>query len=148
MKPKFVIGIGVILSAVIAVMVFTIIGNSSQEVKVNDLLAQTSGGAAPDRSFKLTGIVVGDSIVYDQNTLDLQFDLVQSREDVHGNLANAQRIRVQYRGVRPDTLVHEATAIVTGKVGPEGKFVANNSPDALLLQCPTKYENMAKEATR
>lgn len=148
MKPKFVIGIGLIIGAVIAVMIFTIIGNSSQEVKVNDLLAQTAGGATPDRSFKLTGIVVGDSIVYDQNTLDLQFDLVESRDVLHNGLANAPRVRVQYRGVRPDTLVHEATAIVTGKVSPEGRFVANNSPDALLLQCPTKYENMAKEASR
>ncbi len=67
---------------------------------------------------------------------------------LHTGLANAPRVRVQYRGVRPDTLVHEATAIVTGKVSPEGHFVANNSPDALLLQCPTKYENMAKEASR
>ena len=42
-------------------MIFTILNNNSQEVKVNDLLAQTAGGAVPDRSFKLTGIVVGDS---------------------------------------------------------------------------------------
>lgn len=147
MKPKFVIGIGLILGAVIAVMFFMIIGNSSQEVKVSDLLAQTAGGTIPSRSFKLTGIVVGDSIVYDQNTLDLQFDLVESRDVLHTGLASAPRVRVQYRGVRPDTLVHEATAIVTGKIGPEGRFVANNSPDALLLQCPTKYENMAKEAS-
>ena len=88
--------------------------------------------------------MVGDSIVYDQSTLDLQFDLVNAREDVHVTPISAPRIRVKYRGVRPDTLVHEATAIVTGKVAADGKFVANDSPDALLLQCPTKYAAIAQ----
>jgi cytochrome c-type biogenesis protein CcmE len=148
MKPKFVIGIGVIVAAVVAVMAFTIAGNASTEVKVNDLMAQKSAGAVTDRSFKLTGIVVGDSIVYDPATLNLQFDLVHSREDLHTNLANAQRVRVTYTGVKPDTLVNEATAIVTGKVGANGLFVTNDSPDALLLQCPTKYEEAAKSASR
>jgi cytochrome c-type biogenesis protein CcmE len=148
MKPKFVIGIGLIIGAVIAVMVFTILNNNSQEVKVNDLLAQMSGGAVPDRSFKVTGIVVGDSIVYDQLTNQLEFDIVHSREELHNNLATAGRVRVKYRGVRPDTLVNEATAIVTGRIGPDGRFIAADSPDALLLQCPTKYENAAKQAAK
>ena len=147
MKPKFVIGIGLIIGAVIAVMIFTILNNNSQEVKVNDLVAQTAGGAVPDRSFKVTGIVVGDSIVYDQISNRLEFDIVHSREDLHGNLANAARVRVKYHGVRPDTLVNEATAIVTGRVAPDGTFVAADTPDALLLQCPTKYENAAKAAS-
>jgi len=148
MKPKFVIGIGLIIGAVIAVMVFTILNNNSQEVKVNDLLTQMSGGAVPDRSFKVTGIVAGDSIVYDQLTNQLEFDIVHSREELHNNMATAGRVRVKYRGVRPDTLVNEATAIVTGRIGPDGRFIAADSPDALLLQCPTKYENAAKQAAK
>jgi cytochrome c-type biogenesis protein CcmE len=56
-------------------------------------------------------------------------------------------VRVAYKGVKPDTLVHEASAIVTGKLNADGKFHAGNSPDALLLQCPTKYETM-KEAAK
>lgn len=149
MKPKFLIGIGLIVVAVIAVMVFTIMGNSSTEVQVNDLLTkQRSGELTADRSFKLIGWVVGDSIVYDPNTLHLEFDLVHSREDLVSNLGAAERVRVVYRGVKPDTLVNEARAIVTGKVNGDGKFYAGNSPDSLLLQCPTKYEDMAKEASR
>lgn len=149
MKPKFLIGIGLIVVAVIAVMVFTIMGNSSTEVQVNDLLTkQRSGELTADRSFKLIGWVVGDSIVYDPNTLHLEFDLVHSREDLVSNLGTAERVRVVYRGVKPDTLVNEARAIVTGKVNGDGKFYASNSSDSLLLQCPTKYEDMAKEASR
>jgi len=148
MKPKFVFGIGLILVAVAAVMVFTIIGNSSMEVQVNDLVARRQAGQiAPDRSLKLIGWVVGDSIVYDPNSLHLEFDVVHSREDLFENLANAQRVRVVYRGVKPDTLTNEARAIVTGKVNSDGKFYAGNSPDALLLQCPTKYEDAAREAS-
>ncbi|MCS7056184.1 MAG: cytochrome c maturation protein CcmE [Thermoflexales bacterium] len=149
MKPKFVFGIGLIIVAVVAVMVFTIIGNSSMEVQVNDLLAKRQAGQiAPDRSLKLIGWVVGDSIVYDPNTLHLEFDVVHSREDLFASPSNAQRVRVVYRGVKPDTLMHEARAIVTGKMNSDGKFYAGNSPDALLLQCPTRYEDAAKEASK
>ncbi len=148
MKPKFLIGIGLIVAAVIAVMAFTIVGNSSMEVKVNDLKAQEAAGTLmPDRSLKLTGIVVGDSVTYDPNSLKLEFDVVHDRDALISNLASAQRVRVVYTGVKPDTLVNEAHAIVTGKVGADGKFHAGNSPDALLLQCPTKYDNAAKEVS-
>lgn len=149
MKPKFLIGIGLIVAAVVAVMVFSIIGNSSLEVNVNDLMAQKSSGAdLSQRSLKLTGVVVGDSVVYDSNTSQLEFDVVHSREDLINNLPKAQRVRLVYKGVKPDTLVNEAHAIATGKLGPDGKFYVGNSPDALLLQCPTKYEVMDKQATK
>ena len=45
MKPKFIIGIAMIMAAVIAVIGFTVTGNSSTEVKVNDLLARVAAGA-------------------------------------------------------------------------------------------------------
>lgn len=148
MKPKFLIGIGLILAAVAAVMVFTVMGNSSMEVKVNDLIAKEQAGQlTPDRSLKLTGLVVGDSITYDSNSLKLEFDVVNDRDQLINNLANAQRVRVVYQGVKPDTLMHEAHAIVTGKLAADGKFHAGNSPDALLLQCPTKYDNTDKQAS-
>ncbi len=149
MKPKFLIGIGLILAAVVAVMVFTVLGNSSMEVQVNDLIAkQQAGQLTADRSLKLTGLVVGDSITYDASSLRLEFDVVNDRDQLINNLATAQRVRVVYQGVKPDTLVNEAHAIVTGKLGADGKFHAGNSPDALLLQCPTKYDNADKQASK
>jgi cytochrome c-type biogenesis protein CcmE len=36
----------------------------------------------------------------------------------------------------PDLLRHEAQAIVTGRIGADGVFYA----DELLLKCPTRYE--------
>lgn len=142
MKPKFLIGIGLILVAIFAVMGFAIAGNSNLEVQVNDIQAQKAQGVdLTQRALKLTGVVVGDSITYDPSTLHLEFDVVNSRDDLVSNLANAARVRVVFQGVKPDTLVNEAHAIVTGKMGADGKFHAGQSPDALLLQCPTKYEN-------
>ena len=44
--------------------------------------------------------------------------------------------RVVYVGPKPDLLKNEAQAIVTGKLGEDGVFYA----DELLLKCPTKYE--------
>jgi cytochrome c-type biogenesis protein CcmE len=142
MKPKFLIGIGLILVAIFAVMGFAIAGNSNLEVQVNDIQAQKAQGVdLTQRALKLTGVVVGDSITYDPSTLHLEFDVVNSRDDLASNLASAPRVRVVFQGVKPDTLVNEAHAIVTGKMGADGKFHAGQSPDALLLQCPTKYEN-------
>ncbi|MFN3705692.1 MAG: cytochrome c maturation protein CcmE [Thermoflexales bacterium] len=147
MKPKFLIGLGLIVASIAAVITFAIMGNSSMEVRVNDLLAkQQRGEASSDRSFKLIGLVVGDSIRYDAQSLRLEFDVVNDREHLL-NHTKAPRVRVVYFGAKPDTLVHEASAIVTGRLSEDGKFYAANTPDSLLLQCPTKYDS-AKEATR
>jgi cytochrome c-type biogenesis protein CcmE len=43
---------------------------------------------------------------------------------------------VVYVGVKPDLLQNEAQAIVTGELGEDGIFYANE----LLLRCPTRYE--------
>ena len=148
MKPKFIIGIGIIVLAVIAVMGFAIAGNSSMEVKVNDVMSEKAQGIdLTQRALKLTGIVVGDSIVYNPSTAHLEFDVVNSRDELNNNIASAPRIRVVFQGVKPDTLVNEAQAIVTGKMATDGKFYAGQSPDALLLQCPTKYQNAQTAST-
>ena len=142
MKPKFIIGIGIIIVAVIAIMGFAVAGNSSMEVAVNDVVSQRAQGIdLSQRALKLTGVVVGDSITYDPSSLHLEFDVVNSRDDLVSNIAHASRLRVVYQGVRPDTLVNEAHAIVTGKLAADGKFHAGQSQDALMLQCPTKYQS-------
>jgi cytochrome c-type biogenesis protein CcmE len=142
MKLKFIIGIGIVIVAVAALMGFAIAGNSSLEVKVNEVVAQRAQGMdLSQRVLKLTGVVVGDSIAYDASSMHLEFDVVNSRDDLAGNLAKASRLRVVYQGLKPDTLVNEAQAIVTGKLGADGKFHAGQSPDSLMLQCPSRYQD-------
>ncbi len=146
MKPKFVVGIVIIVIAIFAVMGFAIAGNSNLEVQVSDVMKMKSQGEdLTQRPLKLTGVVVGNSITYNPSTLHLEFDVVNSRDDLVNNVATAPRVRVVYQGVKPDTLVDEAHAIVTGRMGADGKFYAGQSPDALMLQCPTKYQ--AADAT-
>jgi cytochrome c-type biogenesis protein CcmE len=53
----------------------------------------------------------------------------------------AARLQVEYVGPLPDLLRHEAQAIVTGRVGDDGVFYA----DELLLKCPTRYEESVPE---
>ncbi len=45
-------------------------------------------------------------------------------------------MKVVYVGPKPDLLRNEAQAIMTGHLGEDGIFYA----EELLLKCPTKYE--------
>ncbi len=99
-----------------------------------------------------SGAVIGDTIQYDPQTLTLQFEIANipgdNKEiDQMGGLATvlhqavldttSPRLKVVYNGVRPDLLKNEAQAILTGKLGADGVFHA----DELLLKCPTKYQD-------
>ena len=105
---------------------------------------------------RISGAVIGDLIQYDPETLTLNFTIAhtpgdQKEVDAQGGLAavlhaavadpNAARLQVVYKGVKPDLLRNEAQAIMTGKVGDDGVFYANE----LLLKCPTKYEEALPE---
>jgi len=51
------------------------------------------------------------------------------------------RVTVVYVGPKPDLLRSEAQAIMTGHLGTDGIFYA----EELLLKCPTKYEEAVPE---
>ena len=93
---------------------------------------------------------------YDPQTLTLTFivaDVPGDNNDIEaqGGLAavlheavsdpSRSRMDVVYNGAKPDLLRHEAQAIMTGHLGPDGTFYA----DELLLKCPTKYEEAVPE---
>jgi cytochrome c-type biogenesis protein CcmE len=95
--------------------------------------------------------VDGDTIEYDADTLTLRFTIAHVPADLDaidaaGGLAEAlhlavtdptaRRLEVVYVGPRPDLLRDEAQAIVTGHLGEDGVFYA----DELLLKCPTRYQ--------
>jgi cytochrome c-type biogenesis protein CcmE len=114
------------------------------------------GSSAINQSVRLSGAVLGDTIQYDAETLTLTFDVAHVSGDnaeieAQGGLAvvlyeavndpTRSRITVRYEGVMPDLLRNEAQAIMTGKLGEDGVFVA----EELLLKCPTKYEEAVPE---
>ncbi len=109
-----------------------------------------------DRDLRVSGAVIGDSIQYDLDTLTITFEVAHipgdnDEIDAQGGLGavlnkavtdpNSQRIQVVYVGPKPDLLKDEAQAIMTGRLGEDGTFYA----DELLLKCPTKYEDAIPE---
>ena len=107
---------------------------------------------------RLSGAVVGNTIDYDPNTLTLTFEIAHIPGDndeinTQGGLSAvlnkavsdpaSKRLNVVYVGPKPDLLQNEAQAIMTGRLGENSTFIA----DELLLKCPTKYEDAVPDQT-
>lgn len=148
-KRKFIIGGLVILSAVIYLIVSSTVAGAQYFFTIDELNAR--GEAAVGIPLRISGAVLGDSVDFDAETLTLRFTVVHMPADNdlvndEGGLAAAlyaavedesrARMNVVYVGVKPDLLRHEAQAILTGELGTDGVFYANE----LLLRCPTRYE--------
>ena len=151
---KFVIGGILILGAVVFLIWSSTAATSEYFLTVDELRAK--GPDIVDRNLRVSGAVIGDTIKYDAQTLTLSFEVAhvpgdQAMIEDEGGLAEAlhqavvdptrSRMKIVYVGPMPDLLRHEAQAIVTGKLGEDGVFHA----DELLLKCPTKYEEAVPE---
>ncbi len=131
-QTKFIIGGAVIVLAVAILIITSMSGAKTYYMTVGELKAQ--GAAAQGQKVRVAGIVIGDSIQWDERNLNLKFDI----QDDSG------RVAVAYHGLRPDMLQDEAEAVVEGALNAQGTFEATN----LMLKCPSKYEEAAtKQAT-
>jgi cytochrome c-type biogenesis protein CcmE len=148
-RSKFIIGGVVILAAVVFLIFSATQANAEYFMTIDELRAQ--GQSVVGRNLRISGAVVGDTIQYDPQSLTLTFQVANVPGDnaeieAEGGLAavlhaavadpNRTRMEVVYSGPKPDLLKDEAQAIMTGQVGPDGVFHA----DELLLKCPTKYQ--------
>ncbi|GAB4461856.1 MAG: hypothetical protein Kow0070_20050 [Anaerolineales bacterium] len=151
---KFVIGGLLILGAVVFLIWSSTAANSEYFLTIDELKAKSAD--VVNRNLRVSGAVIGDTIQYDPQTLTLTFEVAhvpgdQALINNEGGLAEAlhqavldptrSRLKIVYVGPKPDLLRHEAQAIVTGKLGEDGVFYA----DELLLKCPTKYEEAVPE---
>ncbi len=149
-RAKFIIG-GLIILAAVAFLIITSTKASAEYFLTIDEL-HTKGQAAVGQNLRISGAVDGETIQYDPKTLTLSFQVAQVPADnatinAEGGLAAVlhaaivdparARLNVIYHGAKPDLLRNEAQAIMTGHLGPDGNFYA----DELLLKCPTKYED-------
>ncbi len=149
-RTQVIVGGVLILAAVVYLIVSSTQANAEYFMTINELKAK--GTADVGKSLRVSGAVVGDTIQYDPKTLTLTFMVAnvpgdQSQIDAQGGLAavlhqavidpTRSRIQVVYSGPKPDLLKNEAQAIMTGHLGSDGVFHA----DELLLKCPTKYQN-------
>lgn len=148
-RGKFIIGGVLILAAVIYLIVTATKANAEYFMTVDELRAQET--SLVGRNLRISGAVIGDSIQYDPQTMNLTFTIANVPGDnaaieAAGGLAavlheavvdpSRARLTIVYSGPKPDLLRDEAQAIITGHLGEDGTFVA----DDLLLKCPTKYQ--------
>jgi cytochrome c-type biogenesis protein CcmE len=148
-RMKFLLG-GLLIVAAILYLIITSTQEAAQYyLTIDELVAK--GDSMKERDLKISGAVIGESIQYDAQSLTLRFTIANVPGDADeieeaGGLAEvlreavidplANRLDVVYVGPRPDLLKHETQAIVTGRLGEDGVFYA----DELLLKCPTRYE--------
>ncbi len=148
---KFIIGGSVIVAAIIYLIVSSLSANVQYFLTVEEILTKQLAGELTGRNVRASGAVLGDSILYNMDTLELSFTIVHVPGDnllleEEGGLAralhnavmdpNRPRLDVIYYGPIPDLLKNEAQAIITGEVLASGVFEA----DEILLKCPSKYE--------
>ena len=153
-RNKFIIGGVLILAAVVYLIASSTQARAEYFMTVDELNAE--GASAVNKSIRLSGAVLGDTIQYDASTLTLTFEVAHVPGDnaeieAQGGLAEVlhqavidpsrSRIKIVYEGVMPDLLRNEAQAIMTGRLGEDGVFHA----EELLLKCPTKYEEAVPE---
>jgi len=146
-RGKFLIGGLLIIAAVVYLIVSSTQANAQYFLTVEEMASKATDG----RDVRVSGAVIGDSIQYDPQALTLSFTIADVPGDnkvieAQGGLAavlhaavidpNRPRMKVVYSGPKPDLLRDEAQAIMTGHLGADGVFYA----DELLLKCPTKYE--------
>jgi len=126
-QTKFIIG-GAVIVAAVAFLIYSSMGGSTLfYMTVDELKSQGAEGVG--KKVRVAGLVVGDTIQWDEKKLDLRFEI----QDAGGRLA------VAYHGLRPDMLQDAAEAVVEGKLNSQGIFEASN----LMLKCPSKYEEAA-----
>jgi cytochrome c-type biogenesis protein CcmE len=151
---KFVIGGILILGAVVFLIWTSTAASAEYFLTIDEVNAKGSG--VVDKNLRVSGAVIGDSIQYDAQNLTLSFEVAHVPADnlaieSEGGLAEVlhqavldpsrSRIKVVYVGPKPDLLRNEAQAIMTGHMGTDGVFYA----EELLLKCPTRYEEAVPE---
>ena len=149
-RMKFIIGGLLIIAAVVYLIVTSTKASAQYFLTIKEL--QERGNTILGKDLRVSGAIVGDTIHYDAKNLTLTFtiaDIPGDNKDIEaqGGLAkvlhdavvdpNRERLNIVYKGVKPDLMRDEAQAIMTGKLGEDGVFYA----DELLLKCPTKYED-------
>ncbi len=155
-RAKFIVGGLLILAAVVYLIISSTQASAQYFLTVDEIKADME--KMTERDVRISGAVVGDTIQYDPYTLTLTFEIAHVPGDnkeieALGGLAEVlyqavndpsrSRLKVVYIGPKPDLMRNEAQAIMTGKLGSDGVFQA----DELLLKCPTRYEEFAPEQT-
>ena len=148
-NTKFIIGGLLIFAAIVFLIVSSTKSSAEYFLTVDEVFAKKV--EMQGRKLRVSGAVVGDTIKYEPQTLMLTFEIahVPADDDAvreYGGLAKAlhqavidpqrNRLKVVFNGPKPDLMKNEVQVIMTGQMGDDGVFHA----DEVLTKCPTKYE--------
>jgi len=141
-KLKLAIGGLLILAAVGYLIISGTASGARYFITVDELV---NSSKYVGQTVRITGAVIGETIKYDPSKLIIEFTIANVAQDpqdlgqaLHDAVYDptAKRLQVRVEGqVKPDLLKNEAQAILTGKLGNDGVFRA----DELLLKCPSRY---------
>lgn len=145
---KFLIGFFLLIGAIGYLIISGTLSGARYFITVDELL---NNPEYVGQTVRISGAVIGDSIVYDSENLIIDFTIANISDD-SGDLAlalhnavndpSAARLSVHITNeVKPDLLQHEAQAILAGEMGSDGIFYASE----LLLKCPSRYEESVPE---
>jgi cytochrome c-type biogenesis protein CcmE len=153
---KFIIGGVIIAAAIIYLMISSLSANVQYFLTVDEVVEKGLTGELANRNIRVSGAVLGDTIEYDMDTLELSFSIAHVPADnellndegglalaLHNAVQDPERshLEVIYQGPIPDLLQDEAQAIITGELLASGLIQA----EEILLKCPTKYEGAAPD---
>lgn len=128
---KFVVAVVLLLVLSGVLVAWTIKGNSSYYMTVDQVLAKADTLAG--QKIRMSGEVSQETESWDAENLLLTFALTD---------ASGEHVTVSFHGSRPSNFSRATEAIVEGEMMPNGTFRADN----LLLKCPSRYED-APEVT-
>ncbi len=153
-RLKFIIGGLLFIAAVIVMIVSVSQATAEFFLTVRELLESEKD--LTGQNLRISGAVIGESIVYDPASGWLSFTIAHipgDEEEIEGlgglsevlhqavNDPDNPRLAVRYEGVAPEMLRDEAQAVLTGTLEADGTFLV----EELLLKCPSKYEEAIPE---
>jgi len=115
--------------AAVVYLVITSIQSTVQDFYTVEEL-RTKGNRVIGKNLRISGATLGDTIQFDPQTLTLSFVIVNipngaGNTEAALNDRNAARINVIYIGPTPTLLKHGSQVMVTGKLGEDGIFYAD-----------------------
>ncbi|MFN7208989.1 MAG: cytochrome c maturation protein CcmE [Aggregatilineales bacterium] len=144
----------VLLGALIVALLVGTLTAGRFFISVNDVLSRPE---LVGQTVRMTGAVIGESIRFDPDTQTIRFTVAHITDKIGelealGGLARALHLAVNDPTANrlpvivrnqpmPDLLQNEAQAILTGRLGSDGIFYA----DELQLKCPSRYESAVPE---
>jgi cytochrome c-type biogenesis protein CcmE len=115
-------------AVVVAVVVVTFQSTIQRSDTVKDL--QTKGGGAVGKNMRVSGVVLGGTIKFDEQALTLSFAMANDPSQTGNTNSNSNnlgvaQVQVVYSGPKPTLLKDGSRVTVTGKLGKDGIFYAD-----------------------